>query len=61
MVQNQNFVELHPTLDCSHCRLNALCVAGHMTDNETAELEKAIVHVDPLKQGDYLFHQGDKF
>ncbi len=61
MVQNQNFVEIHPTLDCSHCRLNSLCVAGHMTDDETVELEKAIVHVDPLKQGDYLFLQGDKF
>ena len=61
MVQNQNLVSLHPTLDCGHCRLNAICISKNMTEDETAELEKAIVHVDPLKQGDYLFRQGDKF
>jgi len=61
MGQNPNIVAIHPTLDCAHCRLNAVCVSGTMTEEETAELEKSIVHIKPLEQGDYLFRQGDKF
>ncbi len=61
MGENQNIITLHPTLDCAHCRLNAVCVSGTMTEEETAELEKIIVHINPLDQGDYLYRQGDKF
>ncbi len=61
MVQNPKIVTLHPTLDCNHCRLHAICVAGNMTEEETKRLDEAIVHVNPLAQGEYLFHQGDRF
>lgn len=60
MVQSQNLFAF-PQLDCRHCRLNYICVAGNMTEEETQELEKSIVHISPLKQGEYLFRQGDKF
>ncbi len=61
MGQNQNIVSLHSTRDCAHCRLNAAGVFDTMTEEETVELEKAVVHLNPLEQGSYLYQQGDKF
>ncbi len=61
MVASHTLVSLHPTLDCSHCRLHSICVAGNMTEEETAVLTQAVVHINPLKQGEFLFHQGDPF
>lgn len=62
MRNDDNLIKLNfPKVDCHHCRLGGICAAGNLDDSEAEQLEKAIVHMPPLKQGEFLFHQGDPF
>lgn len=62
MNQNSNLIKLNfPKIDCHNCRLGNICAAGNLDDGEAELIEKSIIHMPPLKQGEYLFHQGDKF
>ncbi|MFK8068568.1 MAG: cyclic nucleotide-binding domain-containing protein [Gammaproteobacteria bacterium] len=61
-MSKDNLIQLKiPKVDCLHCRLSGICAAGNLGDDEAKQIDKAIIHMNPLKRGDYLFRQGDNF
>jgi len=46
---------------CKDCSLRELCLPLNVEESDLAELEKIIKRKTPMKRGDHLFRQNDKF
>lgn len=50
-----------PGTSCNSCRLNALCLPIALNKSEIYQLDEIVERNRPLKKGDHLYRQGDKF
>ena len=46
---------------CENCGLHDLCLPIGLDESDLGKLEKIVKRKQPLKRGEYLFHQGDSF
>lgn len=49
------------TTACKTCSLHPLCLPLSLDDNEIDRLDNIIRRGRPIRKGEHLFHQGDKF
>lgn len=49
------------TTACKTCSLHPLCLPLSLDDNEIDQLDNIIRRGRPIRKGEHLFHQGDKF
>ncbi len=49
------------TSQCQNCSLSALCLPIALADEDVNKLDQIIERKKPLKKGEMLFRQGDKF
>ncbi|WP_119395372.1 fumarate/nitrate reduction transcriptional regulator Fnr [Salinibius halmophilus] len=49
------------TTACKTCSLHPLCLPLSLDDNEIDKLDNIIRRGRPIRKGEHLFHQGDKF
>ena len=48
-------------VSCGSCRLNELCLPIALSDGEMAQLDRIVERNRPLRKGDHLYRQHDKF
>jgi CRP/FNR family transcriptional regulator len=51
----------NPTVSCSNCRLNELCLPIALNKSEIHQLDEIVERNRPYRKGDHLYRQSDEF
>ncbi len=51
----------NPTVSCTSCRLNELCLPLALNKSEIHQLDAIVERNRPMKKGEHLYRQGDEF